>query len=181
MLEILFQTLFQWIWDLEKEIKIMQHLYISEIVFCWNDDLLAVLFKKLLALPDRICWTLSLAALQSDTCNNLIWRFEIRGLVEMYKKNGVMNYLAVPEYSLWMIADTFPKMLAYIRAEKFKLESFCMRRILKRWKVRGVLIFSPFNPCCIWWLQKDKSAILHCLWKTIICQKNCLDVIYRIV
>lgn len=25
-------------------------------------------------------------------------------------------YLAVPEYNLWMIADTFPKMLAYIRA-----------------------------------------------------------------
>ena len=35
-----------------------------------------------------------------------------------------MKYLAVPEYSLWMIADTFPKMLAYIRAEKFKLEAF---------------------------------------------------------
>ena len=33
------------------------------------------------------------------------------------------NHLAVPEYSLWMIADTFPKMLAYIRAEKFKLET----------------------------------------------------------
>ena len=26
-------------------------------------------------------------------------------------------HLAVPEYSLWMIADTFPKILAYIRAE----------------------------------------------------------------
>ena len=26
-------------------------------------------------------------------------------------------YLAVPEYSLWMIAETFPKILAYIRAE----------------------------------------------------------------
>lgn len=25
-------------------------------------------------------------------------------------------YLAVPEYNLWMMADTFPKMLAYIRA-----------------------------------------------------------------
>lgn len=27
-------------------------------------------------------------------------------------------YLAVPEYNLWMMADTFPKMLAYIRAGK---------------------------------------------------------------
>lgn len=27
-------------------------------------------------------------------------------------------YLAVPEYNLWMIADTFPKMLAYIRARR---------------------------------------------------------------
>lgn len=27
-------------------------------------------------------------------------------------------YLAVPEYNLWMMADTFPKMLAYIRARR---------------------------------------------------------------
>lgn len=27
-------------------------------------------------------------------------------------------YLAVPEYNLWIIAETFPKMLAYIRAGK---------------------------------------------------------------
>lgn len=27
-------------------------------------------------------------------------------------------YLAVPEYNLWMIADTFPKMLAYISARR---------------------------------------------------------------
>ena len=176
MLEILFQALFQWIWDLEKEIKIMQHLYISEIVFCWNDDLLAVLFKKLLALPDRICWTLSLAALQSDTCNNLIWRFE--------------DDKGEPPCSSWVQSlndcrhiseDARIHQSWKIQVRIILLKSFCMSRILKRWKVRGVLIFSPFNPCCIWWLQKDKSAILHCLWKTIICQKNCLDVIYRIV
>lgn len=35
-----------------------------------------------------------------------------------------MWYLAVPEYSLWIIADTFPKMLAYISAGLDKKESY---------------------------------------------------------
>lgn len=35
-----------------------------------------------------------------------------------------MWYLAVPEYSLWIIADTFPKMLAYIRARLDKKQSY---------------------------------------------------------
>ena len=77
MLEIFLQALFQRIWDLEK-ISMLCYIpwmntFISEIVFCWTDDFLAVLWEKLFVFkPDRICWTLSLAALQSDTCNNLI-------------------------------------------------------------------------------------------------------------
>lgn len=35
-----------------------------------------------------------------------------------------MWYLAVPEYSLWIIADTFPKMLAYINAGLDKKQSY---------------------------------------------------------
>ena len=41
-----------------------------------------------------------------------------------FTRSICMWYLAVPEYSLWIIADTFPKMLAYISAGLNKKQSY---------------------------------------------------------
>ena len=53
-------------------------------------------------------------------------------------------YLAVPEYNLWMMADTFPKMLAYIRAGREA------RQVTdEAWRLR-LLMQSTYqiNHCC---------------------------------
>lgn len=62
------------------------------------------------------------------------WKYSssrcLRGLGIWWKRMNsftlsiCMWYLAVPEYSLWIIAETFPKMLAYIRAGLDKKQSY---------------------------------------------------------
>lgn len=53
-------------------------------------------------------------------------------------------YLAVPEYNLWMMADTFPKMLAYIRAGREAKQV-----TVEAWRLR-LLMQSTYqiNHCC---------------------------------
>ena len=65
----------------------------------------------------RICWTLSLSAWLSDTWRHIQWSNECEENIMYYNKIEASN-LAVPEYSLCMMAETFPNMLAYIRAER---------------------------------------------------------------
>ena len=73
-----------------------------------------------------------------------------------------MNYLAVPEYSLWMIADTLPKMLAYIRAGKEKYFIIETEWNLRKETEEIVSAFSSCCLCCIWWFQKRYWYKLRC-------------------
>lgn len=64
-----------------------------------------------------------------------------------------MWYLAVPEYSLWIIADTFPKMLAYINAGLDKKQSYggktAFGDIISCQNLKMQIFFSfNLNPIC---------------------------------
>ena len=97
MLEVFLQTLFQRIGDLEKIVMliVMLHIewtFISRLLLCYCYAQWTFISRGYLGkismlcfiplsqwqylfwfcLPDRICWILSLAALRSDTCSNLI-------------------------------------------------------------------------------------------------------------
>ena len=60
----------------------------------------------------RTCWIPSLSAWQNGTWH----QHQSRGMRSLQP----WTYLAVPEYSLWMMADTLPKILAYISARNYK-------------------------------------------------------------
>ena len=59
----------------------------------------------------KTCWTPSLFAWQND-----IWNITEKKVDDDEVFKLCSAHLAVPEYSLWMMADTLPKILAYIRA-----------------------------------------------------------------
>ena len=60
----------------------------------------------------RTCWIPSLSAWQNGTWH----QHQSRGMRSLRP----WTHLAVPEYSLWMMADTLPKILAYISARNDK-------------------------------------------------------------
>lgn len=83
-------------------------------------------------------------------------------------------YLAVPEYNLWMMADTFPKMLAYIRAGREA------RQVTdEAWRLR-LLMQSTYqiNHCCCLCVRvfsgKDLPEGLSCNGKPL--NHNCVKM-----
>lgn len=87
----------------------------AELLF-WETEI-HTMFMSMPLVYVHACWKYS-----SSRC--------LRGLGIWWKRMNsftlsiCMWYLAVPEYSLWIIAETFPKMLAYIRAGLDKKQSY---------------------------------------------------------
>jgi hypothetical protein len=69
---------------------------------------------------DHACWKYS-----SNLCRNGfgIWWKRMNSLIRIIW----IWYLDVPEYSLWMMAETLPKILAYINAERYN------KKLWKKW------------------------------------------------
>lgn len=70
-----------------------------------------------------------------------------------------MWYRAVPEYSRWMMAETFPKMLAYIKAGEELLEEVLLFDVHHSrndcetvHKVFNRFVFCTFTTCNSDWL-----------------------------
>lgn len=87
-----------------------------EVLPFWKTEI-HTMFMSMPLVYVHACWKYS-----SSRC--------LRGLgiwwkrMNSFTRSICMWYLAVPEYSLWIIADTFPKMLAYISAGLDKKQSY---------------------------------------------------------
>lgn len=113
-----------------------------EVLPFWKTEI-HTMFMSMPLVYVHACWKYS-----SSRCRRGLGIWWKR--MNSFTRSICMWYLAVPEYSLWIIADTFPKMLAYISAGLDKKQSYGGRLhfgfILSSENLKYIDIFYYLNP-----------------------------------